>query len=167
MSNRALPIEVTNILEKLEFISRIPSGYKANIPDKTLQHKDSWWGALTRGRKNVDRKSTLRDIQTTIDETVQVLSHFSRHEDYIKLIINALRRIRHPIQEMAESTYGNDVCVVSDISVKIKTIDIYLSRYKKYLDPVQNISDDDQLEDNYESCVADLIINSDEEKSNE
>lgn len=149
MASRALPIEVTNILEKLEFIARIPSNHKANIPDKTLQHKDSWWGAFARGRKNVNRKSTMRDIQTIIDDTSQVLKTFNNEEEYVKLIINALKRAKQPIQEMGESTYGDDVSVGSEISVKLRTIDIYLDKYKQYLDPLPSHSG---YKNNYRLC---------------
>lgn len=139
MVSRALPFEVTNILEKLEFIARIPPNHKVNIPDKTLQHKDSWWGAIDRGRKNVDRKSTLRDIQNIIDETAQVLNHFHKEPEYIRLVINGLRKASRPIKGLGEYTYGDDPSVGSEISVKLQTINIYLEKYSEYLDPLPHI----------------------------
>lgn len=139
MTSRALPFEITNILNKLEFISNIPPHHKVNIQDRTLQHKDSWIGAFRRTFRNVDRDSTLREIQLVIDETARVLKEFDNEPEYIRLIINAFRNAGRSIKKLGESVYSTDPSVMSQITVKNKSIQIYLDKYKDYLDPLPHV----------------------------
>lgn len=139
MTSRALPFEITNILDKLEFISNIPPHHKVNIQDRTLQHKDSWIGAFRRTVRNVDRDSTLREIQLIIDETARVLKEFDQEPEYIRLVINAFRNAGRSIKKLGESVYSTDPSVMSQITVKNKSIQIYLDKYRDYLDPLAHI----------------------------
>jgi len=152
MAQNALPYEIDHILKKLEFVSRIPANHKVNIKDMTTQDKHSWLGAFHRYCRNVDRKSTMRDLQDIIDEAARTLRNYEDNKVYVSKIVQALQKTKYAIQRMGNTTYGDDTCIMSDIAVKVDTIDIYLEKYGNENQKTKKI------EINTETSVPDLSL---------
>lgn len=131
ISSKSIPVDLRDLLVKLEFLSMIKRGYKVNTSTMNFVDSDSWFGSLQRMLQHENRKTTLSYVTSTIDLAIDAIDKYSS-SDYIKILINSLATAKLGISELS-STYREDPEIISHIKVCLANIDIQLDKYKHLL----------------------------------
>lgn len=124
----SMPIDLKELLSKLEFIAMIQRGHKININSMSFVSSTSLMGSIVRTLNNENRDNSLLFINNTVDATLEAIDKYNNTQ-FHKILMHSLSSARNGIDQLA-TTYREDPEVVSKIKVCIKNIDIQLYNYQ-------------------------------------
>lgn len=131
ISSKAIPVDLCDLLVKLQFLSMIKRGSKINTNTMNFVESDSWLGALKRMVSHENRRTTLTYVYNTIDLAIDAINKYAGSE-YFRILINSLATARLGIAELI-TTYREDPEVISHIKVCLANIDIQLNKHKSLI----------------------------------
>lgn len=97
-----IPREVKDVLTKLAYLSKLPTGSKYNITDKSYVPSDSWLGAAKRIYYGESKTAAIDFINKAIDEAISVGRRYNHWKSTLQAHVVALSNAL----TNAEHTYG-------------------------------------------------------------
>lgn len=128
MSTPSIPPPLRPLLEQLELLSMVETGYKINWGDRTFVDSTSWLGAYKRSTTGEGRKNLVIQINSIIDQTIDAIKEYKDTEFFI-LIINGLARAKTGLLNLA-TTYQHRPDTVAQLHVSLANIQLQLDKYK-------------------------------------
>ena len=128
MTSNSIPIELRELLVKLNYLSMIPNSSKLNTNTMSFIKSDSVMGSLIRSYYHEDRNVSLEFVKQTISQTIKLINDYGK-SDFLKIIINSLNTAKVGIIELL-TTYRDDPKMIANIQVCLDEIDIQLTKYK-------------------------------------
>ena len=126
----SIPTPLRDILRRLEYLAMIEEGSKPCVNNMTFVDQYSWIGALIRSFNHENAHHTLLSIDNTIEETIKAINDY-KNSEFIRLIIDALRRARNGISKLS-GTYAGRHDVLASLNVTLSNIDIQLEKNRTY-----------------------------------
>lgn len=142
MSTNPIPVELRELLVKLNYLSMIPSSSKLNTNTMSFVKSDSFLGSFLRKYYHEDRNVSLEFIKQTIITTIKLINDYSK-TDFLKILINSLSTARLGISELL-TTYREDPKMIANIQVCIDEIDIQLNKHKSLIKGNESIYTDNK-----------------------
>lgn len=138
----SIPIDLQDLLVKLNFISMIQAGQKLNANTMSFSNNNTYLQMLIasiRRTINVeDRNTTLNYLNDTINLTIDAINKYSDSE-FLRNIINSLNAARIGISRL-EATYQNDPGVISKLRVYLANIDVQLNKYRHLIQGCEELN---------------------------
>ena len=134
----SIPIDLQELLIKLEFISLIQEGTKLNTNNMSFVSADSWIGAFKRAYYQENRETTIQYINNVINSTISAINCYNE-SDYLRNIINSLNGAKIGIEKF-QSTYRDDPKLRSKLNVCLSNIGIQLEKYKHLIKGCEDMS---------------------------
>lgn len=128
--NISMPVELRELLIKLEFISMCERGKKLNIKDFTFVDADSWMGSFKRFIKGEGRENTINEINNILDQAFTALQEYSDN-NYCSLITRDLELSKRGLENIAD-TYKKYPKIVASVKVCISSVDLHLKKQSNH-----------------------------------
>lgn len=123
-----IPVDLQDLLFKLEFLSKIQPGHKINTNIMGFVNADSWYGSLSRYLNHENREITINFINNIINLTIDSINKYC-DSIFLAQIINRLNSARIGISKL-DTTYRDDPKFSSKLAVCLTNIDMQLEKYK-------------------------------------
>lgn len=128
MSTPSIPTPLRPLLEQLELLSMVETGYKINWGDRTFVDSTSWIGAYKRSTTGEGRKNLVIQINSIIDQTIDAIREY-KDTEFFTLIINGLARAKNGLLNLA-TTYQYRPDTVAQLHVSLANIQLQLDKHK-------------------------------------